>query len=492
MILYTNAYLWLDGAFTAQTGTIVVDEGKIVQILASSDKLPSANTAQLVNLKGAYLYPGFIDTHTHSFEGGLYSLGVDLSTADSVPAILARLSDVYNSKADNEVIFAWQMDENNLQELRFPTMAELDKVIPDAALVLRRIDGHSCMLNSFARKMVPGLNCKEEILRGKENDLAVHFFHGKVQPQTILEAYHAAANIALKGGFTGIHTMIGDAANSIGHYALIRDHLESFAVDYTIYPQSFNLKAALDAGAKRIGGCILADGSIGSMTAALSVPYLNSDSTGVLYQTDKFWQDFISQAHQHDLQVAVHCIGDRAIKQINDVYKHLALTQAKDLRHQLIHCEITDDNLVADIAMSGAVPVMQPNFDLLWGGDDGFYAHKLGIERSRNMNRFGSLTGKGVRVTGGSDWYITALDAPLSLRAAINHHNLSERLIHSQAVDIYTKNAAWLSGDENETGAIKPGYKANFTVLSHSLDDNANISKVLKTIRSGDILYAAE
>jgi predicted amidohydrolase YtcJ len=541
VITYTNAYLWQNNRFTPQPGSITVHDGKIVSIQsmpeltsethshtpehphantptrqhANTLTLPHANTpthphfhtptrqhantptrphsSTLIDLGGAYLYPGFIDTHTHSFEGGLYSLGLDLSAATCISEVLEQLAEINTHTTKGEIIFAWQLDETMLKENRFPTLAELDKAVPAKALVLRRVDGHSCMLNSFARAMVLNLDSTEEVLRGFHNDQAVHFFHRKTSPEMVLKAYHAAAEIALKGGFTGIHTMIGDAADSIGHYALIRDCLESFAVDFTIYPQSFNLKVALDAGAKRIGGCILADGSIGSFTAALGAPYLNSEVSGILYQSDNFWQDFISKAHTHNLQVAVHCIGDRAIRQINNVYKHLAETNAKDLRHQLIHCEITDDALVQEIKASGAVPVMQPNFDLLWGGDTGFYTQKLGLQRSRMMNRFGSLTHQGVCITGGSDWYITPLNAPLSISAAINHHNPSERLSPAEAVDIYTTNAAWLSGDEQRTGAIKEGYQANFTLLSHPLGEkDTSIPTVLKTIYRGEISYAAK
>jgi len=484
MILYHNAHVWINNAWTAEPAAILVQDELIKDIFFNS---PPPLDVQRINLHGAYVYPGFIDTHTHSFEGGLYSLGVDLSTANSIEDVLGLLA--HHCRKGEDALFAWQLDETQLTEKRFPTMAELDKVITNRPLVLRRIDGHSCVLNSNARKLLPELLTSDAILRGAENDQAVHYFHKQINPDTVLQAYQAAAQIALKGGFTGIHTMIGDARNSIGHYGLIEGNLNTFPITYTIYPQSFNFKAALDAGATRIGGCILADGSIGSMTAALLKPYEKSDARGVLYKSDRFWADFITHATKHNLQVAVHCIGDRAIKQINDVYK--SLPETPNLRHQLIHCELTNDSLIEDIKLSGAVPVMQPNFDLLWGGDEGFYTRKLGLERSRNMNRFASLMNKGIRVCGGSDWYITALNAPLSIKAAMNHHNPLEQLSHVQAVNIYTKNAAWLSNEEEKRGAIRQGYFADFTVLDRPLDAITPVPlfKVKQVICKGVLQY---
>jgi len=491
MILLHNAYLWQNGGFSASKKSIVIHDGLIEQIVTEPNP-PLLSLKNKLDCGGAYVYPGFTDTHTHSFEGGLYSLGIDLSIVKNIQDILALIDLKYSKTAGTDPIFAWQFDEFSIAEARFPLIAELDSVSPDKPLILRRVDGHSCILNSAARKMVSGLdNYKEEILRGSYNDKAVHYFHGKLSEETILNAYHKASLLAMQGGFSGVHTMIGDANQSISHYQLLRDNLHQFPIKFTLYPQSFNIKAALDVGATRIGGCILADGSIGSSTAALLEPYNNSDSLGNLYQSDEFWGNFITQAHKHNLQVGVHCIGDRAITQINNIYKKLKDTDYRDLRHQLIHCELSNDSLIKDIKASGAVPVMQPNFDLLWGGKDGLYTRMLGEKRSLNMNRFSSMVRNSIRITGGSDWYITPMDIVQSIRAAMYHHNPNESLTHAQAVDIYTKNAAWLSGEENTLGSIKEGYQADFTVMSNALDDEAHIPHVVSVIRNGIIVYEA-
>ena len=485
MKILANLYLWLNGKFTEETQSLLVDKGLIIEYLPYPVPEQYKNIYQQ-DFNGAYAYPGFIDTHTHSFEGGLYCSGVDLSKVKNIADVLELLSAENAKKTKEEIIFAWQLDETLLQEKRFPTVQELDSAVPDKALLLRRIDGHSCMLNSFARKQIKELNTKNEVLKGAENDRAVRHFHSCLTDEEIIEAYQVSAKIGLEGGFTSLHTMIGDAHNSIAHYELIRDNLNKFPLRFILYPQSFNISAALDAGAKRIGGCILADGSIGSETAAVSEPYLNSTSKGVLYQSDEFWQKFISEASKHHLQVAVHCIGDRAIRQINNVYKNIATTE--ELRCELIHCELTDDDLIREIAVSKAVPVMQPNFDLLWGGENGFYAQKLGIKRSQIMNRFATILKAGITITGGSDWYVTPLNAMQSINAAINHHNPQERLTLAQAIDIYTKNAAWLNFEENITGQIKTGFQADLSIYSLPLETET--SQLRYVIREGEIEYA--
>ncbi|MDP2173305.1 MAG: amidohydrolase family protein [Candidatus Cloacimonadaceae bacterium] len=462
MLILHNAKFYIDGSYENDILAIGIEAGKIVALYT---QLPhDFSWRESKDLKGAFVYPGFIDTHTHSFEGGLYRGGVDLSHHKSISAVLDAIADAVKELGKDEMLFTWRFDENNIAERRFPSVKELDGVCPSHRMILRRVDGHSCVVNSFARNQIGALSAREEILRGADNDIAGHWFHGNCSKDTILKAYHNAAEAALKGGFTTIHTMIGDANNSITHYPLIAKHVQDFAVEYVLYPQSFNLNAALDAGATRIGGCILADGSIGSMSAALSFPYERTACRGVLYHDDNFWRDFITQAHRHKLQVAIHCIGDAAIRQINNIFYQLANDDYADLRHQLIHCEITPDDLIHQIKASQAVPVMQPAFDLLWGGDNGFYCEKLGVERSRMMNRLGTMNRLGIRLTGSSDWYVTELDIPMSIHAAINHKNPSERLSPADAISIYTKNAAWLSHDETRLGSIQPGFQADLTI----------------------------
>ncbi len=467
--LITNGHFYYDKGFNNGIKAIIVEDGIIKKLIRAQETVPA--DLHTIDLEGGYAYPGFIDTHTHSFEGGLYANGVDLYDCRSISEVLDKIKAGILALGQEDTLFCWRLDENKLAESRFPTIKELDDISRCKYIVIRRIDGHSCILSSAARAQVPELaDYSEEVCRAAANDRAVYWFHENICEETIIKAYHTAAQIAIKGGFTSIHTMIGDGKNSISHYPLIDRMISSFPIEYILYPQSFNIKAALEAGATRIGGCILADGSIGSYTAALTSPYFDDvHSKGELYYDDQYWQEFVREAHQNKLQVAVHCLGDKAIAQINTAYKTAQHNDPQDLRHELIHCEITPDALISEIKASGAVPVMQPAFDRYWGGDHGFYARRLGIERSRIMNRFKTLTDNAIRITGSSDWYITELDALMGLEAAINHHNPDERLSVPQAIDIYTLNAAWLSHDENRLGKIEIGYQADLTVLNQEL-----------------------
>ena len=488
--LFINGHFYINNGFNNDIKAVLTQNGKFTAMFRTNEDLP--HDLEIVDLHSAYAYPGFIDTHTHSFEGGLYSNGVDLYDCRSISEVLEKIAHGLRNLGEEDTLFCWRLDETQLSEMRFPTIKELDQIDSHKHIIIRRIDGHSCLLSSAARARVPELaDHPDEVCRAAANDRAVYWFHEHLCEETILKAYHTASKIAIDGGFTTIHTMIGDGKYSISHYPLIAKNLSLFPIEYILYPQSFNLKAALEAGATRIGGCILADGSIGSYTAALISPYYDSaDTSGQLYFDDTFWEDFVRNAHNEGLQVAVHCLGDAAITQINRAYHKALMANPKDLRHQLIHCEITPDELIQEIKDAGSVPVMQPAFDRYWGGDTGFYARRLGLERTRIMNRFATLLAQGIKITGGSDWYITELEVLKGLEAAMRHHNHTERLSAAQAIQIYTENAAWLSHDENRLGKIEPGYQADLTVLNEEISDSTDFAslQIQKVIKQGRIV----
>jgi len=523
--LFINAAFHLLNKDLQTAKAILVENGKIAGIYYEA--LPHFQDCETIDLKGLHVYPGFIDTHAHCFEGGLYAQSVDLSQVTSIQQVLEKLDAYYQKCNKNEIaeIDAFRFDENNVAEKRFPTVAELNSVCPDIPLVLRRVDGHSSTVNGIAWKKfcegnksylekkwlpVPAFagrdplcagmtndnssvtNYQAGVLSGELNDKVVHWFHNNLSEQAILNAYQQASKISLANGITTVHTMVGDAQNSITHYKLLRDNFSLFDVEYVLYPQSFDIKQALEVGATRIGGCILSDGALGSHTAALNQPYSdNPETNGLLYHDDAFWSKFIMDSHNYGLQVAVHCIGDRAIKQINDIYLKLYQQKPHDLRHELIHCELTPDDLVEQIVQSHAVPVMQPAFDLYWGAESGFYHKVLGEKRYKEMNRFHTFGEKGVIVTGGSDWYITELDALQGIRAAVYHHNHSERLRTISAIDLYTKNAAWLSHDEDRLGKLSIGYDADFVCLNKDIltSDCLSAAQVMATYKRGKQVY---
>ncbi|MBN1327609.1 MAG: amidohydrolase [Candidatus Cloacimonetes bacterium] len=489
MILLYNAVFHKMTSVDDICNAILIDGEKIVKLYS---ELPPDNlSATRIDLNKAHVYPGFIDTHTHSFEGGLYSLGADLAPAENLRDVLDILS---QTQAVSGKIFGYHFDENNIPEKRFPTISELDMLFPDKPVLLRRVDGHSCVINSCAAKSIPWDQKLPSDFNGylkrRANGRATNWFHRNLDDQAIIKAYGKAAQIALKTGHTAVHTMIGDAHADIKHFNLIKDNLNLFPVDFILYPQITDIDLVLKLGSPRIGGCILADGSFGSHTAALLEPYADDpDNYGILYHTDEFWESFITRAHNHNLQIAIHCIGDAAISQILRCYHQVQKDNPKDLRHEIIHNELTSDQMLDRMAEADISSVMQPLFDRLWGGDDNLYEKVLGKERTSRTNRLRSILNRGILTTGGSDWYVTEMNALKGIDAAVRIHNPAEAISPFEAVSLYTSQAARLSFDEDRTGMILPGYQADLTCLAEDILSSSQIHsiKIRKVIKRGEI-----
>jgi len=478
-------------------------------IIATFKNEPPQIDCPKIDLRNTHVYPGFVDSHTHCFEGGLYSHGVDLSNCECISDVLDRLRE---ATPFSDMIFAYKFDENNVREKRFPTMAELDAIYPHTPVLLRRVDGHSCVVNNsgriLCRDTINGV--RAELLTGTQNDSAAHTFHKRLTNEAILQCYKTAEKVALQNGHTAVHTMIGDAKDDYLHFPLILENLSSFIIDFIPYPQCFNLESVeriyntLGIKHKRIGGCILADGSFGSHTAALSESYIDrADCFGIMYQSQEFWDDFISRAISKGMSTGVHCIGDKAIMQI--IKAVVSGGGGGSLRHQLIHCEYVTDEMIPLIKDNNLYPVMQPMFDALWGGEDGFYASVISPQRVRYLNRFKSLSEQGITICGGSDWYVTELSALKGIAAAVHHHNPSERLSRYEAVKMYTTNPHELKYEENIKGYIDVNNIADFVCLDRNIlandivgtpfmvselnSFNIEEAKVVFTIKNAEIVY---
>ena len=140
-ILYVNAGIITMHDDQPRAAALLAVDGRVAALYDTPPMVPGI---QRVDLHGAVVVPGLIDAHTHSFEGGLYSLGADLSESRTVGDALAVIRE---TPPLGGLRFAWRFDESLVSEGRFPSRAELDAISPEP-LLLRRVCGHSCQVNS--------------------------------------------------------------------------------------------------------------------------------------------------------------------------------------------------------------------------------------------------------------------------------------------------------------------------------------------------------
>jgi predicted amidohydrolase YtcJ len=108
---------------------------------------------------------------------------------------------------------------------------------------------------------------------------------------------------------------------------------------------------------------------------------------------------------------------------------------------------------------------MQPNFDALWGGHDGMYARRLGVDRAGALNPFALLASQGVALAFGSDAPVTGLDPWSTVRAAANHHTPGSSISVRAAFAAATR-GGWRAGGvaDGLMGTLVPGAPASYAV----------------------------
>jgi predicted amidohydrolase YtcJ len=193
----------------------------------------------------------------------------------------------------------------------------------------------------------------------------------------------------------------------------------------------------------------------------------------------------------------VHAIGDRANDWLLDTYERVAREDgARDRRFRIEHAQHLTLAAIARFGQLGVIPSMQPYHAI----DDGRWAEKrIGAERLKGTYAFHSLLAAHARLTFGSDWDVAPLDPIAGIDAAVTRRTLDgrnpggwqpqERISVADAVRAYTVNNAYAGFQEDRIGQIRPGYLADFVVLSQdifSIDPHRiAATRVLRTVIGG-------
>ncbi|MCB1217302.1 amidohydrolase family protein [bacterium] len=467
-------------------------------------RLLSSESAAL-DLRGALLLPGLIDSHVHAIATGMFMLSENLQEVTSLAQLEAAIR--RTAQRSERVVRLGGLDLSRLDRAEHPQLdrAWLDGVVADRPLIIKSVEGHSSWFNTRGWEMVidERIMAEEGLSREAIDEMYERGrLHGGAYEKHTTPLYdsysHAerragmqlVLDTARRMGLTGIHCLEGYGDFRREDFQLILE-LDGQGCDLTLYCRDSTPKLAHELGVPRFGGCWCVDGAIGSHSAAVSEPYADRPGhCGELYFDDAQLAAWIRSGIEHEMQVCVHAIGDRALEQTIRIYEELA--PQHDLaasRHRVDHFILGDEAQAERAARLGLCSSMQPAFDARWGGESGGYATRLGSSRALETNPVGTMQRCGLRVGGSSDSYITPLDPLGGMHAAMNHHNPRHRVDFETAVAMFTSEGAWLGHAEHERGGISAGQAASFTVVNG--DRTLDGAQVRATIHRGRLVYEA-
>ncbi len=502
-----------------------VYDGKIIEC-GSTEEILKNQAKEIIDLKGKAVLPGFIDAHQHLLYHAKCLQTVNLANTKSWEEVKTILVDKAKNTKNGDWIHGVGFDHQLWLEPILPTKKELDEISKMHPILIDRYCMHVHSVNSEALR-IAGIT--KDFKSASENTVGVDkdgeptgvLWDSAIAPvlkvlPDPLESYDAKKETVAailkdmnKYGITGAQPTQGkivDAEEFIGIYQDLEKENRltvRMYVNFDEYP-CFGIKSGFGNEKIKYGFYkIYSDGNLGSRSAAMFEPYSDHpDMMGVLNYNEEEIDEMCQKAYERDLQIGIHAIGDRGLNiAINAIEKVYNSNPKKDPRFRLIHAFITNENLIERMKNLPVVLDIQPKFlatDITWAED------RLGSERIKYAFPWRRLIDEGLILAASSDLPVEHYNPFLGVHAIVTRKNLEgypdggwypeQRVTVYEALEMYTKNAAYASFEENLKGTISRGKLADFIVLDKNpfeIDiDALKDVQVEKTFLGGEEVFS--
>ncbi len=482
---------------------LLVEDGLVKRLGRRSELAAEHPNAKRIDLEGGAVIPAFNDCHCHILRLGLELERPDLRHCRSVAEIQAALLDWAESNPDAEWIVGRNYDQNILAEGRHITADELEAVGRGKPVYLGHISRHLGVASNKALELAgiredtpdppDGIIVRDETGRptGVLLEMALSLVEEALPEPSVTEMAEAILAAGRKLAQRGI--LAASDAFSGGWYDLDKELLAYAEALELGAPVRMTLMCSMDAVMEigwtdladaappakhpdlRLGAIkLMADGALTSRTAALLEAYEDQDTNGVLIYPEEEIVERIVRAHRGGWQVAVHAIGDRAVKACLDGFgRAQAENPRRDARHRIEHCMMVNEELIDRMAELGIVACAQPEF--IWGL---CHAYRQGLgPRAERLMPYRTWQEHGVPLCFGSDQPVVSGDPLLGWRQAVERRcrdggflGPEEGLDPLTALRCYTNGGAYATFDDR-IGSLEPGKQARFVVLSRRPED---------------------
>lgn len=500
MTIYENGKIHTMSESDIVTDAFAVENGKIVALGETARAL----SGERVDLGGKTVIPGLIDTHLHLLTGADSEADGEMLIPTSIPELLEDLKIRVATLPKGEWIVYKNTYPLRLDELRYPTMRELDAVAPDHPVV---VDGYySSQLNSCALgkldlnnlpmggKVVYDDNGEKTGVLLNCAALLVPFAKKRVH-SSAKDALHGMMKEYNRVGITSAIEGIGSFDEIRNVQSLCEDGKQTVRMRYTLMAPLQNEDAFLaelesltldeEYGAVRFLKNTV-DGGILTGTSLMQEPFINKEDVFGLYGVGDDWTGnhvtkhnvltkCIRLAHRAGLQHSAHCVGDGAVKALLSAYADVGDTQNR--RNAVLHGDFVDDALLSWAKELDVQILFQP----AWHYMDAPNVRKILPESEAvRFQPYRKMLDSGVKVAAGSDHMVkwderlgcNPFDPFLGLYNMVTcaardgkRYQPEQAISRNEALACYTRHAAYASFDENLYGTLEVGKCADFLVL---------------------------
>jgi len=539
LVLRNGRIITLDGA-TPEAQALAARAGRIVAVGSTAEiqRYIGAST-RVIDLAGQLATPGFIEGHGHFTGIGQMKLGLELQNAQTWDAIVAMVAEAVKKAKPGQWIEGrgWHQEkwarppQPNVEG--FPTHASLDAVSPDNPVVLTHASGHGAFVNAKAMAL-SGITRDSpnpdggEILKDRTGD-PVGFLReraaglvkrGAGEPVPTPAEAEARARQVLELADREVTskgiTTFEDAGSSPAVIDQMKRLIDAHDLKVRLWVMigardTPNLASVVDP--YRMLGyddghltvrAIKAymDGALGSRGAWLLEPYSDKpDSTGLEVMPLDEIRRIAQLAIDHSYQFCIHAIGDRANREVLNVYED-AFTKnhrnGKDLRWRIEHAQHVSAADVPRFGSLGVIASMQP---IHCTSDAPYVVARLGAARAEEgAYVWQKLMKSGAIVTNGTDAPVEDVDPIPNYYAAVTRRTADgtvfygdQKMSRLEALRAYTILNAYAAFEEAVKGSLAVGKLADVTVFTKDIttvpDDQIKTAQVAYTIIGGQVVY---
>jgi len=494
VIYNANGYTPTYKGEVKQFTSLVIKDGKVIK--TGSDKLKNSYPdAEHINADQKTLLPGLIDAHGHVIGLGNNLSQLDLRGSSSIAQVQKKLAVFAKDKK------GWIIGRGWNQELwpdkKFPTAADLDKIIADRPVVLSRVDSHAVWVNTKAMELA-GITAKVaapsggEVIRDNFNNPSGIFidkaenlitaFIPAVSDKGIHQALNNAGQHLLSLGITSTH----DAGIDFQTWQVYKQRAEEgtlplrFVAMLSATDPKF--KTMLEAGRYQDlndfmsirSVKIYADGALGSRGAALLENYADrKNHHGLMLETQQKLEELFTLSFNNGFSANTHAIGDKANHVVLDAYQNVfKKTGGILLRNRIEHAQIVTPDDIPRFKSLKIIPSMQPVHAT---SDMHMAEQRLTEKQLQGAYAWQTFLDQGSVVAAGSDYPVELANPFNGLYSAITRmdHNLQpengwrprEALSREDALRAFTLGGAYAAHQEFKIGSLEQGKWADFILI---------------------------
>jgi len=497
---------------------LVIRDGRVAFVGRRTDIAPPVG-AEIVNLGGQAVYPGFVDGHAHlmSLAKGRLELRVaHMPTEDAAAQIVARAAATASA---SDWITGRGWDQTLWPGKEFPSRASLDRAAPSNPVALIRIDGHAIWASSAALR-IAGIDRHTgdphggRVVKDANGEPTGILIDGAMELMRAVipapsearfdQAVRDAIAECLAKGLTGVHEMGADLAALASYRRLVERGQFPFR-NYLAVSGKKAWAEYRERGREAIGdGRIVVgalklwlDGALGSRGAALHDCYCDDPTNRglVLIPQDEL-ERVLGEARDAGFQACVHAIGDRANTMALDAMEKIGVGHR---RWRVEHAQILTPADIPRFQRLGVIPSMQATHctsDMRWAGE------RLGPERLSGAYAWRSVLDTGTIIANGSDFPVEDPNPFHGIYAAVTRRPLEgddpgwqpeQRMTRLEALRSFTTWNAWAAGQEAELGTLDVGKRADLVALSDDpmTCDAARIKDIVPamTMVGGEVVF---